>query len=154
MNLYPWLVLFHVLAAMLWIGGSVVLNVLGTRARASTDPAVRADFVRSLGYVGPRILAPSVAAVVLFGAWMVLANDAWDFGQTWILAGLGLWVAALLFGAVYLGRVGIELGRAVESGGGDAPDARRLLDRWILGSRVLLAILLVVAWDMVFKPGL
>lgn len=154
MNLYPWLVLLHVLAAMLWIGGSVALNVLGTRARASGDPASRVEFVRSLSYVGPRVLAPSVAAVIVFGAWMVLTNGAWSFGQPWILAGLALWLVSLLFGGVYLGRVGIQMQRAVETGGGDAPDTRQLLGRWILGSRVLLLLLLVIAWDMVFKPGL
>lgn len=154
MNLYPWLVLFHIVAAMLWIGGSVALNVLGTRARGSADPASRVEFVRSLSYVGPRVLTPSVVAVIVFGAWMVLTNEAWSFGQPWILAALALWLISLLFGLVYLGRVGIELKRAVEAGGGDAPDALGLLDRWILGSRILLVLLLVIAWDMVFKPGL
>jgi putative membrane protein len=154
MNPYSWLVLFHIVAAMLWIGGSVALNVLGARARASADPSSRIEFVRSLGYVGPRVLAPSVVAVVVLGVWMVLSNEAWSFSQPWIVAGLALWLASLLFGGAYLGRVGIQLQRSVDADGGDAPETRRLLDRWILGSRVLLLILLVVAWDMVFKPGL
>jgi hypothetical protein len=29
-----------------------------------------------------------------------------------------------------------------------------LLDRWILGYRVVLVVLVVAVWDMVFKPGL
>jgi hypothetical protein len=32
--------------------------------------------------------------------------------------------------------------------------ARQLLDQWILGSRVVFALLLLVVVDMVFKPGI
>jgi hypothetical protein len=40
------------------------------------------------------------------------------------------------------------------SGGAAAADARPLLDRWVAGYGVVLAILVIAVWDMVFKPGL
>ena len=66
--------------------------------------------------------------------------------------GLGLFAVAFLIGALYLGRIGIQLQRAAESG--SAGDGRLLLDRWILGYRVVLLVLVVAVWDMIFKPGL
>lgn len=54
---------------------------------------------------------------------------------------------------LYIGRIGIQLGRSVAEAAADTPDARRLLDRLILGSRVVLLVLLLAAWDRVFKPG-
>jgi uncharacterized membrane protein len=153
MTLYSLLILLHILAAMVWVGGSVVLNLLGTRARSSADPAARIQFVQSLSYVGPRVLAPSVVVVVVVGLWMVLASEAWDFPQPWVLAGIALFVAALLVGGLYLGRIGIRLTEATGAGN-DSPESRRLLDQWILGSRLVLLLLLLAVVDMVFKPGL
>src|SRR5439155_880201 len=36
----------------------------------------------------------------------------------------------------------------------DAGRGRLLLDRWILGYRLVLLVLVVAVWDMIFKPGL
>jgi uncharacterized membrane protein len=154
MTIYPWLLLVHILAAMVWVGGSVVLNIQGSRARSSGDSAARVEFARSLAFVGPRVLAPAVIVIVIVGVWMVLAGAGWNFGQAWVLAGLALYVVALLIGIVYLGRIGIQLQRSMAEAAADTADARRLLDQWILGSRVVLLVLLITAWDMVFKPGL
>jgi hypothetical protein len=37
---------------------------------------------------------------------------------------------------------------------GDANEAERQLRRWSWGMRLMLLLLVVAAWDMVFKPGL
>ena len=37
---------------------------------------------------------------------------------------------------------------------GTAGRGRLLLDRWILGYRLVLLVLVVAVWDMIFKPGL
>lgn len=150
MALYDWLLLGHVLSAMVWVGGGLMLVFIARRARASTDPRAIVDFGEGLSYIGPRVLAPSVVGVLVFGVWMVLDSAAWDFGQAWILIAIGLFVVAFLVGAVYLSRVAVQL---VRSDGGDGRRRRALVDRWLLGYAVVLVILVVIAADMVFKPG-
>jgi putative copper export protein len=151
MALYDWLLLGHVLSAMIWVGGGLMLVVVARRARGSSDPRAIIDFGESLSYIGPRVLAPAVVGVLLFGVWMVLDSAAWDFGQAWILIAIGLFVVAFLVGAVYLSRVALQM---VGSEGADARRSRALLDRWLQGYAVVLTILVLIVADMVFKPGM
>ena len=51
-TLYDWLLFAHVLAAMVWVGGLVMLVAVGTRTRRSGDPDAIARFVRSLRVLG------------------------------------------------------------------------------------------------------
>ncbi|HET8776775.1 MAG TPA: DUF2269 family protein [Candidatus Limnocylindria bacterium] len=150
MNVYQWLLLGHILSAMVWLGGGLMLVFVARRARASDRPGAIADFGQSLSYLGPRLLAPAVVGVIVFGVSMVLVSSAWDFGQAWILIAIGLFAIAFVVGAVYLSRIGIQLGR---TDGPDAAASSSLLDRWLLGYAVVLAVLLLALADMIFKPG-
>ncbi len=149
---YDWLLLLHVLGAMLWLGGLAALAVFGGLVVRSGDSATVARFVRSLRVVGPVLLAPAASAVLAFGAWMVADSPAWTVSQTWIRLALGLLAAAVLVGVVFLSRVGRAAERAVDAG--DDAQALRHLARWSWGIRLILLLLVVASWDMVFKPGL
>jgi uncharacterized membrane protein len=151
-DLYEWLLLLHILGAIVWLGGLVVLNVLATLAVRGGEPATVARFVANLRVVGPLTLAPSMAAVIGFGIWLVLDSGAWEFGQAWIWVALILFGAAFLVGAGFQGRAAIAAQRAAESG--DHREAARQLVRWSWGMRLILVLLVVVVWDMVFKPGI
>jgi uncharacterized membrane protein len=151
MSLEPWIHLLHVLSAMVWLGGGFLLSVVGSRARSSGNPSAISDFAQSLTYIGTRVLLPATAGTLVFGVWMVLIDSQWNFGQFWVLLAIGLFVLAFLIGAVFMGRVGMQLQRA---GAENAEQAKALLGRWLVGYRVILLVLLIVVWDMIFKPGL
>jgi uncharacterized membrane protein len=150
--LYDWLLFLHIVASMVWVGGAVVLGVVATAVLRSRDADAVARFVTGLKWLGPRVLAPATIAVVALGVWMVLDSEAWDFGQTWVVLALALFAAAFLIGAVYQSRTAIGADRALERG--DHDEALRQLARWSWGYGAILLLLLVAAWDMVFKPGL
>jgi hypothetical protein len=82
---------------------------------------------------------------------MVVDDDAWGFGQAWVRLALALLAAAFVVGAVFQSRAAILAQRAVTAG--DHGEATRQLRRWSWGMRLILLLLLVVTWDMVFKPG-
>jgi len=151
-TLYDWLLIAHVLAAMVWVGGLVMLVAVGTRTRRSGDPDAIARFVRSLRVLGPAVLAPAALTLLAFGIWMVADSAAWNFGQSWVGVGLALLIASVLVGAVFLGRTGIAAERAVEAG--DHREAARQLGRWAWGIGVILLLLVAATWDMVVKPGM
>src|SRR5262245_15703098 len=151
MTLHSWLLFGHILGAMAWLGGGLVLALVGLRTRRSKELASYQEFAGTLGYVGPRVLMPGVIAVLVFGLWMVLESEAWDFSQLWIQIAIGLFAVAFVIGALYLSRVGIAMGKP-ESATIDAQ--RRLVGRWLTGYGIVLLILLIAVWDMVFKPGL
>ena len=151
-TLYQWLLLLHIVAAMVWVGGAVLLGALATAVIHGCEPEAVARFVRTLGLIGPRVLAPATVAVVGLGVWMVLDDVAWDFGQTWVQLALALFAAAFVIGAAYQSRTALAAERAV--GRGDHDEALRQLARWSWGYRLIVLLLLVGTWDMVFKPEL
>ena len=148
-----WLLFVHVLSAMVWLGGGLTLMLAGFRARSSARPEAVNEFARTVPYVGLRVLMPSVVLLLVTGVWQVLASSAWSFSQLWVRLALGLFILAFLVGAVYLSRVGIGLARATADNR-PASEGAVLLNRWLVGYVVVLALLVVAVWDMIFKPGL
>jgi uncharacterized membrane protein len=153
MSIEPWLHFAHIGAAMIWVGGGVVLMMVGLRVRRSGDVAFMSEFARTLSYVGLRVLTPAVVVVLASGIWLVLQQSR-SFAELWILLALGAFALAFLIGAVFLSRNAIALERLATGGDPDVHGAREALDRWILGYLVVLALLVFTLWDMIFKPGL
>ena|SRR5437763_4519431 len=151
-SLYEWLLFGHIIAAMVWVGGAVLLGAMAIGVLRAGEPDAIARFLRALPVIGPQVLAPATVAVVGLGVWLVLNSTAWDFGQAWVQLGIALLVAAFLIGAAHQSRAALNAQRAVERG--DHDDARRHLARWSWGYAVIVLVLVAATWGMVFKPGL
>ncbi len=150
-SLYDWLAFLHVLAAMVWVGGGVMLAVLAGRVLRDPDPDAVRRFTGTLRVLGPLVLAPATVAVVALGIALVVDSAAWDLGQLWVQLGLALFTAAFLIGAVHQSRTAIGAERATARG--DQEEAVRQLARWSWGYRLIVLLLVAAAWDMVVKPG-
>ena len=147
-----WLLLMHVLAGMVWIGGIVVLGAIGVRTVRDRDPDAPARFSATLRAIGPIVLAPAPVLLVGFGVLLVADSRVWAFDQRWVQVGLGLFGAAFLVGAAHQSRTGIAAERAAARG--DRGEAVRQLRRWLWGTAVIVVLLVAAVWDMIFKPGL
>jgi uncharacterized membrane protein len=151
-SLDDWIHLVHIVASMVWVGGVLTLSALAFQIRRAGDADGTSRFIESLRVIGPVLFAPAPLLLLATGIWSVSRSDAWSFGQTWVWLSLVLLGAAFVFGAAVQSRVAIAAGRA--AGAGQSEEALRLLGRWTLGGLLILALLLVVTWDMVAKPGL
>ncbi len=152
MTLALWLLWVHIAGAIVWVGGGVMLSVIGARARQSGNVALIGDFAQTLSYVGLRLLTPAVLVVLVSGVGLVLISSEWSLTQPWVLLALGAFVVAFLIGAVYLSRSALQLERAVSQNAG-LQVAREALGRWLVGYGLVLIVLAFVLWDMIFKPG-
>src|SRR5262249_49245894 len=121
-TLYDLPLFLPVLAAMIWVGGGVVLAVIAARVLRDPQPGAIARFTGSLRRVGPLVLAPATVAVLGLGIGLVVDTDAWDFGQLWVQLGLGLFAGAFLIGAVYQSRTALAAEPAAARG--DVAEAR------------------------------
>jgi uncharacterized membrane protein len=151
-SLYDWLLIAHILAAIVWLGGLITISLFATLILRSHDFDLVRRFLGSLRIVGPIVLAPSMLAVLAFGIWMVVDSAAWDFGQTWVTTALALFAASFALGVGFQARTAISAQRASESG--DRHQALREFRSWAWGMRAIALLLVVAVWDMVAKPGL
>ena len=142
------LLVVHILAAMAWVGGGLVIQFTERRVfwlggRPAVD-RVRAD----LAWADTWLAIPAPLLVVGTGIAMVAVTPGWRFTQTWIWMSL---VAVVLY-QVLAFTVGTRIYRQLETTpqDGAAKPARSLLK---LGS-LLLSVLVGVVFLMVLKPGL
>jgi hypothetical protein len=67
MTLDFWLHFGHVLSAIPWVGGGLMLSIVGLRVRASGDPNAIRQFAGTLSYAGIRVLLPAMVGTLAFG---------------------------------------------------------------------------------------
>ncbi|MGH2597612.1 MAG: DUF2269 family protein [Actinomycetota bacterium] len=154
-NIYNTLKFVHVLAAITWLGSAVYAQVLATRVLREKDPAHLGVVAKDIGVAGKTLLMPASITVLVFGILLILYSPAWNFGQTWVLVGLGGIVLTIITGAGFLGPGSERLGKLMAEGHSPAePEIEQRIRKIVGISRIDLVVLIVVVADMVFKPGL
>jgi hypothetical protein len=136
----------HVLAAALWVGGALVLNIAMPMAARSGEPPMMLAAMRLANLVGPWVLVPSGLIVLITGAW--LTEDYFEWDLLWIQLGLIGAVTVLAVALAYLvpqgrrGLAGIEAGQPPPPGRNWVP----------IISRIMLLFLVTILVLMVIKP--
>lgn len=153
MSLYEFLVFVHVLMAVVWVGGGILIQVLAVRATASKDPARTAAIAGDAEWVGTRVFMPASIVLLIFGIWAAAEGD-WKFGDAWISIGFAAFLFSFLVGMIFLGPESGRVKSAVREHGFDHPEVSRRLSKIAAFSRLELVILVVAIWAMVAKPGL
>lgn len=148
---YEWFLSVHVLAAVLWVGGGFMLQVLTIRASRADDGPRLATLTSEIEWIGTRIFVPSSLALVVFG-FLLVSEGNWDY-ELWIVFGIAVWLASFFVGAGFLGPESRRLSQTIRELGIDSAEARARLARIFLISRIELAFLLLVVLAMVLKPG-
>jgi uncharacterized membrane protein len=149
---YTVLKTIHILAAVIWLGGSIMLLVLGERARrARDDPSRIASTIREISIVAPRTFIPASLVLVITGFWMV-QNGSVPY-NTWVVLGIIGWGVTFLTGNFFLGPSSKKAAEAMEGQGPTDPAALSSVDRLLMAVRVDELILALIIIDMVIKPG-
>ena len=151
MDLYLLFVYIHILAAIAWVGGSLAINVLGTRVGRSSDPAELPKLGHHIEWLGLRYFLP--ISLLTFVAGFILVTQRWSFSQAWISAAMLLWLVSVLLGALYIGPRSKKVAEMFETQGATAPSARAASARLFMVARIDLLIFLVIVGLMVWKPG-
>ena len=153
-RLYDWLKAFHILMAIVWVGGAIAMQVLAIRTLRANDPERIHTFAGESEFVGTRIFAPASLLLLILGIAMVIEEPAWTFGQFWILAALAMFAFSFVSGMFFLGPRSGTLKRMYETEGSNAPGAPALIRKLFLISRIELVLMVLIVFDMVIKPGL
>jgi len=149
-----WYALFrlvHVVVAVFWVGGGLLITILGLRAEASDDPNEVVAVARQAAFVGEKMFAPAGGIVLLMGIAMMINTD-WGWGKFWVVAGLIGYAMTFVTGVAFLSPQSKRIAELSESKGSTAPETVAAIRRILLIARFDVAVLLLVVADMVTKP--
>ena len=142
----------HVLAAVIWVGGSVILLALGYYLR-SRDDNTRVEYTRWTEWLGPRLFAPMSIVVIVAGHLLVSEYDL-DFGQTWLVLGQVGWFLSFLIGVGFYPREGKKREGLIEQHGLGHEAVTASVNRVLTVATIDTLIVVLVVIDMTTKPGL
>lgn len=151
---YDVLKLFHVLAAVIWVGGDVMIFILTTMLMRENDPHRTLAFVRDLARIGKYVLTPITIILIVFAVSMVIYSPAWTFSQLWIELAIAGYLATFVTGVGFLGPSAVKIEKILATGKtAEDPGVQALIRKTMLVGRIDVIVLLLVVCDMVLKPG-
>ena len=148
---YDWLKAAHVVAAVMWVGGSVMLTLLALMTLALRDPVRLTQFARQAAFLGGTYFPPLSLILVAVGFGMVENRDI-GYDLTWIQIGIAGWIASFLVGAGYLGPYAKKLAKWLDDRPPEDPEVQALIKRILLVARLDALLLLFIVFDMTAKP--
>ncbi|HEX6221084.1 MAG TPA: DUF2269 family protein [Acidimicrobiia bacterium] len=142
-----WLLFFHIVGAAGWIGGG--LFAWFTYTQIAKNAATSGKSLATLTGRADRYFGPVAVLTLLSGIALVWTQDPWQWNDTFVLMGIGVFVFSAVFQPLVSSKAEKRLLEAVESGG-DTTGALRSSN---LASAVDIAVVLVTLWAMVVKLG-
>lgn len=149
--MYSIILFVHILAAMLWIGGTTALQVLALRAKGSGDGKRLHRMSKEAEWMGTRVLTPISIVLLLAGTSLAIIGP-YGFSQPFVLVGL-VGFASSIAGGITLGQIGKRMETAIETHGVNHPDVRNWVGKIATVGRIELVVLVTVVFFMVVKPG-
>ena len=95
-----WILFFHVLSVIVWLGGSVYVEALMATAKRGDDGALAAAFQR-VGATNRRLFNLAGISTIVFGFWLVFISPGWEFSMIWIGVGILLATVAVVIDLFY-----------------------------------------------------
>ncbi|HZT16731.1 MAG TPA: hypothetical protein VFA19_12375 [Gaiellaceae bacterium] len=142
----------HVLMAIVWVGGALMIQLLALQILRSHEGERIAGFAKDVEVIGMRVFVPASLILVVLG-FVLVHQGHWRY-HFWIVVALVVWALSFVSGAAFLGPESGRIGRLIEERGGVDGEVRMRIERLLLHSRVELLLIALIAMDMVLKPGL
>lgn len=151
MTLYELLLMVHVFAAIIWLGAGLLFTVLIVMARTANDTEREAAYHADIAKLATPLFIPASLATFIFGLLTAIEGN-WDFGQAWILIGLGGWLASFCIGFFYFRTESEKIESLAEQGPDGQAEAMQRSKRMSAVDNFELTTLYVVVAAMVLKP--
>lgn len=149
--LFKWL---HVSFVVFWVGGGLMLTVLGLMAERSNDPREIVTLAKWAAFAGQRLFAPASLVVLAMGIAMLIhgGDPILHWGKFWVIVGLLGFASTFITGIAFLSPQAKKVHTLSESRGPEAPETIAAIKTILLIARVDIGVLLLVVADMVTKP--
>lgn len=142
----------HVGFAVFWVGGGLLLTALALRAERSDDPNEIAHIARQATFAGEKLFAPAGGIVLAMGIAMVINSPEIGFGDAWVIIGLVGFAISFVTGIAVLAPRAKRIVELTDTVGAASPQTQAAIREILLISRVDIAVLVIVVFDMLMKP--
>jgi uncharacterized membrane protein len=153
LNTYETLLWLHVLFAILWVGGNVMLNLVAMRARTSGDSTQLASLFRTLAWFGGRYFVPVSLLTLVFGFWITAEGD-WSYSENpWIGISLAIYTIAFLAGMLFFGPESSRIVQLLDDDpAAEDPHTQKRMKRYLNVAHADASALMVIVFLMAAKP--
>ena len=150
MTWYELLLLLHIVAAIVWLGSGLLLQILAYRAERAGDDAKLARIADDAAELGSVLFLPASVLTLAFGV-LVTIEGPWGFDQLWIVLGLAGYAATFLTGLLIMKPTSERIAALIER---DGMTSEALLEirRLLVKGRVDTVVLYLVVAVMALKP--
>jgi uncharacterized membrane protein len=148
---YEILLYLHIVFSIVWLGSGLLIQILGFRAVSANNLERIKGLLDDSDWLTTRLFIPTSLAVFVLGVLLTIEGP-WEFGELWIVIGLGGYATTFLTGLLLISRQVKKVAAVMERDGGMSPAAVAETKRLFLITRVDLVVLYTVVLDMVLKP--
>lgn len=144
----------HLVTVIAWLGGGSMLALINGRLAAGSDWQTLDAVSGVAARFGKTYFMPLAITTLVTGILLVLSSGgAVEWESLWIVLGFVGVVATAVIGPAVIEPRAQRLREAVAQHGPEAPESAAALQGLRTWNLVNIAILLIVVWAMVFKPG-
>lgn len=151
MSKYEIYLTFHVLMAIVWLGGGLTMSLLGWRISLTNDGRAMAAFAKNVEWVGNRVFLPASLALLVLG-FLMIHEGPWSYDMLWIDIGLAGFAVTFLTGLLFLGPQGGKISKLIDAEGPESPAVKAQIRGVLFVSRLDLITLFAIAGNMLVKP--
>ena len=96
-----WILFFHVLSVIVWMGGSIYVEALMSAASRGGDEGAYTAVFQRVGTTNRRLFNVAGVSTIVFGFWLVFDSPVWEFEMIWITMGIVLSTIAVVIDLFY-----------------------------------------------------
>ncbi|MGB5433339.1 MAG: DUF2269 family protein [Acidimicrobiia bacterium] len=96
-----WILFFHIIAVIVWMGGSIYVEALMAAVGRSEDDSRLVGVFRKVGATNRRLFNIAGIATIVFGFWLVFIVPGWEFETVWITVGILVATVAVVIDLFY-----------------------------------------------------
>lgn len=141
----------HVLMAIVWIGGALMIQFFAFRILKERDSVRTAKFAKDVEVISMRTFVPASLILVVLG-FVLVHQGSWSY-SFWIVFAIVVWALSFVHGAAFLGPESGRIAKLIAERGGIDAEVQSRIERILLLSRIETAFIALIAMDMVLKPG-
>ena len=154
---YKTLLTVHILCAIAWVGGGIMITLQAERARVARNETELVNVVKQADFFATRMFIPLALVLLGMGFGMIAVGHI-GFNHPFVMIALTGWALSFLIGAGFLGPQSGKVKKLVAAAANgavvDVPaEAMARINRIVLVARLDLLILALVVVNMVVKPG-